>query len=268
MVTPSSESFAVSHALPFAPHARIARWPTKRSSPCAGRGTNLEHWPIRQHGEALGCGRIDDVGIAACDRAHFMWIWRRPDSGRDDWVAKPQRAGGEKRRGIRLVGSHQNLESAALDLFYFTRIHEVPRRQDRGPCGKYLRLPPVRKSEVEQRVHQKSDPYKSVEALAHTGDAKVQPRSLLDQRDEFVEIRSGVRACQRNADRLEELIVIDAGYLLHLVHPLGEIRCRHGANVLAGTSSPTLSAPSVQNRPPEQRRSPVRRARGWDPCEK
>src|ERR1019366_2067852 len=138
---------------------------------CVDQWTNMKHGAVGDHGESLGCGCVDEVGIAAGDCADFFWLWCRPDAGGNGGVAEAEGAGGEEGlcglgRGVngcffpgpkigtwgtRRVRADEDFEGAAFYFFGVARINEVACGENNGPSGKDLGLPAVVEAEVDNR---------------------------------------------------------------------------------------------------------------------
>ena len=92
-------------------------------------GTDIEDRTVGEHGEALRCRGVDEVGVSAGDCADLMRIGAGPDSSGNDGVLEAQSAGGEKLGGVG-IRPHKQFKGSALDFFSFAREDEMARRQD------------------------------------------------------------------------------------------------------------------------------------------
>jgi hypothetical protein len=136
----------------------MERWPTKRRRLAAGAGRTRAR-AVGNHGEALGGGGVDEVGVAAGDGADFFGVGCGPEAGGHGGVAEAEGAGGEELlRAGRILwfgfsGHHwadQHFECAALHLLGVAGIDEVARGEDGRACGERLGLPEMGKAEVER----------------------------------------------------------------------------------------------------------------------
>src|ERR1035437_5430027 len=67
--------------------------------------------------------------------------------------------------------------------------------------------------------HGSLHPYEPFDPLTHAGDTESKGGALFNQWQQFVELRAGMRARQRDADGMEQLLAFDACRGLDLVHP-------------------------------------------------
>ncbi len=148
-----------------------------------------------------GSDGIDDVDISAGDCAHFPRIRRGPDPRRDHWITKSQRAGREKGRRARVIGSHQDFKSAALDLFHIAWINKMPGRQNHRTCRKDFRLPCVRKREIESRSAHSVAPESSCNQFPPHGRITIARPVSSIQKISFTESQTPINASSRCAHR-------------------------------------------------------------------
>ena len=117
-----------------------------------GRGADFKHWAVGDHGEAIGGGGVDQVGVAAGDGADFIGIGCGPEAGSSGGIAEAEGAGGkELLRGLLFRVDH-DFESSAFYLFGVAGIDEVTSGENGGAGGKYPGLPAMGKAEVDNRT--------------------------------------------------------------------------------------------------------------------
>jgi len=125
--------------------------PDKQKQPFRDRRAHFQHRSIRKHREALGRGGIDEIRVPSRNRADFFWFWSRPKPSRRSRIAKSQRARGEKRLCPRIAGTNHHFQRAALHFLGRARVDEMAWRQNQRPRRQNLRLPPMRKAQINNR---------------------------------------------------------------------------------------------------------------------
>src|SRR4051812_36163996 len=109
----------------------------------------FEHRAMGKHGELVGVPGVNHVRIAARDRADLFWFWSGPEPGWNKGIAKTERTCRQKWLRALPFRLHQHLQRPALHFFGIAGVHKMTRRQDQRPRGEDLRLPLVRKAQID-----------------------------------------------------------------------------------------------------------------------
>lgn len=75
------------------------------------------------------------------------------------------------------------------------------------------------RSNPEDVFHNSSHSHELHEAIANAEDAEVQGCTLLDERNELLEVRAGMRAGEGDSNRMIQVLATDADGLHYLVDP-------------------------------------------------
>ena len=114
-------------------------------------GVHLKHRAIGDHGEILRRRGVEDVGVAAGDSAEFKRIGCGPEAGGHGRIVEAQRARRQKRLRVLACGANKHFQCAAFHFISAGWINEMARGQDGGSRREDLRLPRMRKGEIDGR---------------------------------------------------------------------------------------------------------------------